>query len=187
MKKSIGAKSLIYPNPVLLIGTYDQEGKPNLMTVSWGGVCCSDPPCIAVSVRQARFTYRNLLDKKEFTINIPSENHVNQADYCGIYSGRDENKFESTGLTAIKSDLIDAPFVQEFPISLICKLKDILEVGVHTQFIGEVIDILADESVLNDKNSPIIEKVKPICYDFIGKGYYSIGRKLIDGFTNYIK
>ncbi len=187
MKKSIGAKSLIYPNPVLLIGTYDQENKPNMMTASWGGICCSEPPCVAVSVRQARYTYRNILDKKAFTINIPSEEYVSQADYCGIYSGRDENKFDTTGLTAVKSDLIDAPFVQEFPISLICKLKDIVEVGVHTQFIGEIVDVLADEVVLNENNLPIIEKVKPICYDYAGKGYYSIGNKLIDGFTNYKK
>lgn len=187
MKKSIGAKTLIYPNPVLLVGTYDESGKPNIMTASWGGICCSDPPCVAVSIRQARYTYKNILLQKAFTINIPSEKFVKESDYCGIYSGRDENKFEKTGLSPIKSELVEAPYVDEFPVVLHCKLKDIVQIGVHTQFIGEILDVMADEELLNDKNIPLIEKVAPILYDYGAKAYYGIGSKLIDGFSSLKK
>lgn len=187
MKKSIGAKTLLYPNPVLLIGTYDDLGNPNIMTASWGGICCSEPPSVAVSVRQARYTYKNLLLNKAFTINIPSEKYVAAADYCGIYSGRNENKFEACNLTPVKCELINAPYIEEFPIVLVCTLRDIYEIGVHTQFVGEIKDVLADESVLDDKNMPLIKQINPIIYDYSHKAYYGIGEKLIDGFSNIKK
>lgn len=187
MKKSIGAKTILYPNPVLLVGTYDDAGIPNLMTVSWGGICCSDPPCVAISVRSSRYSYRNILMNKAFTVNIPSDKFAKESDYCGIYSGRDENKFETQGLTPTKSELVNAPIVEEFPIALICKLKEIVEIGSHIQFIGEIVDIIADEELLNDKYMPIIEKVRPILYDYSSKAYYSVGDKVLDGFSNIKK
>ncbi len=183
MKKSLGAKTLIYPNPVLLIGTYDEFGKPNIMTASWGGICCSDPVAVAVSVRKSRYTFNNIMLKKAFTISIPSEKHVKAADYCGIYSGRDENKFNSTNLTPVHSDTVDAPYIDEFPIVLSCKLLQIVEIGAHTQFIGEIIDVLADENVLNEKNIPMIKDIAPILYDYATKTYYGVGDKLLDGFS----
>ena len=81
MKNSLGAKTLVYPTPVFVVGTYDKEGKPNVMTASWGGICCSQPPCVAVSLRKATYTHGNILARKAFTISIPSESHVQQADY----------------------------------------------------------------------------------------------------------
>lgn len=184
MKKSIGPKTLIYPNPVLLVGTYDENNKPNLMAVSWGSICCSDPPCVAVSIRQARYTYNNIINRKAFTVCIPSESQVNIADYCGIYSGRYENKFEKNNLTEVRSQVVDAPYADEFPVVLHCKLKEFNNLGVHTQFIGEIIDVSVDENVLNDKGIPEINRVLPIIYDYGTKTYYGIGKKLIDSFTN---
>ena len=116
MKKSIGAKTIIYPTPVLVVGTYDKAGKPNAMTASWGGICCSKPPAIAVSLRKATYTHGNIVQRKAFTINIPSENYVREADFFGIVSGKREDKFSSSGLTAVKSELVDAPYVEEFPL-----------------------------------------------------------------------
>ena len=105
MKKSIGPRAIIQPNPVLIIGSYDQNGQANIMTVAWGGICCSKPPCAAISLRQATYTYRNIRHHNAFTINIPSTSFVKEADYVGIYSGKQENKFESLGLTPVKSDI----------------------------------------------------------------------------------
>ena len=111
MKKSLGPKTLVYPTPVLVVGTYDEAGKPNVMTASWGGICCSRPPCVAVSLRKATYTHGNIIARKAFTISIPSEAHVRAADHFGMVSGRDVDKFAAARLTAVRSDRVDAPYV----------------------------------------------------------------------------
>ena len=136
MKRSLGAKTLLYPTPVCVVGTYDRAGKPNVMTAAWAGICCSSPPCIAVSLRKATYTYGNIMERKAFTISLPTEDYVKQADYFGMVSGRDEDKFSKAKLTAVKGDLVDAPFVKEFPLALECKLLHSIEIGLHTEFIG---------------------------------------------------
>ena len=88
MKKSFGAKTLVFPTPTWIVGTYDKDGRPNVMAAAWGGICCSDPPCIAVSLRKATYTYRALMSRKAFTVNVPSESQVKEADYFGLVSGR---------------------------------------------------------------------------------------------------
>ena len=175
MKKSLGAKTIVYPTPVFVVGTYDKAGKANAMTASWGGICCSRPPCVAVSLRQATYTYGNIMERKAFTINIPSESYVREADYFGIASGRTEDKFSATGLTPVKSDLVDAPYVKEFPFALECRVLHTIEIGLHTQFIGEIVDIKADESVLGEDGSLDIGKVKPILFAPGSDAYYGIG------------
>jgi flavin reductase (DIM6/NTAB) family NADH-FMN oxidoreductase RutF len=162
MKKSLGAKTIIYPTPVLVIGSYDKNGKPNVMTAAWGGICCSSPPCLTVSLRKATYTYTSICERKAFTVNIPSEKHVDVVDYFGIASGRNEDKFSKSGLTPVKSDLVDAPYIGEFPFILECRLIHTHEIGLHTQFIGEILDIKANEDVLDDKGTLSIEKIKPI-------------------------
>ena len=183
MKQSIGAKPIVYPAPVLIVGTYDGNGKPNVMAVAWGGICCSNPPCVTISLRKATYTYGCLMDRKEFTISLPSEAFIKEADYFGTVSGRDTDKFGDTGLTAVKSDLVDAPYVKEFPFILECKVIQIHEIGLHTQFIGEILDIKADESVLSGNDRPNIELIKPFLYASDQGEYYSIGRPLGTAFS----
>jgi len=188
MKKSLGPKTIIYPTPVLVIGTYDVNGRANAMTASWGGICCSRPPCIAVSLRKATYTYDNIVGHKAFTVNIPSEDYIREADYFGTVSGREVDKFSVTGLTPVRSDLVEAPYVREFPLVLECRVLHTVEIGLHTQFIGEVLDLKADESVLGATGVPDIERVKPFSFtpesrtyhglgSFLGKAF-SIGREL---------
>ena len=176
MKKSLGAKTLLYPAPVLVIGTYDAEGKANAMTASWGGICCSNPPCLAVSVRKATYTYGNLIAQKAFTINIPSEAQIKAADYFGIVSGKNEDKFKTSSLTPVKAEFVNAPYIKEFPLVIECRLIQTFEIGSHTQFIGEVMDIKADESVLGEGDVPDIEKLKPVIFTPVSRNYYGIGR-----------
>src|SRR5512136_1810937 len=104
MKKSLGAITLVYPAPVFVVGTYDSQGKPNVMTASWGGICCYQPPCVAVSLRKATYTYGNIVARKAFTISIPSEAQVKAADYFGIVSGRNVDKFATAKLAPVRSD-----------------------------------------------------------------------------------
>ena len=109
MKTSLGPRTLAYPTPVFVVGTYDAGRTPNAMAVAWGGICCSKPPCVSIAVRAATYTYGNLKERKAFTVNIPSEKYYREADYAGIVSGRDHDKFKDTGLSAEKSKVALAP------------------------------------------------------------------------------
>ena len=175
MIKSLGAKTLIYPVPVLVVGTYDKAGKPNVMTASWGGICCSQPPCVAVSLRRATQSHANIVDRAAFTISIPSEKYVKEVDYFGLVSGRSMDKFAGTKLTAVKSKLVDAPYVKEFPLIMECKLVHVAELGLHTLFVGEVIDAKADESIIGDGGAIDIKKLKPLVFTPDTQDYYGIG------------
>jgi flavin reductase (DIM6/NTAB) family NADH-FMN oxidoreductase RutF len=183
MKESLGPKTIVYPTPVFVVGTYDKEGKPNAMTVAWGGICCSRPPCVAVSLRKATYTYANIVDREAFTINIPSEAHLRVADYFGIASGKTEDKFATAGLQPVRSTLVDAPYIDEFLLVLECKLVHTLEIGLHTQFIGEILDVKADTSVLDERGTPEIEKVKAVLYAPESRKYFGIGDFLGDAYS----
>jgi len=183
MKQSLGAKTLVYPTPVFVVGTYDKEGKPNVMTAAWGGICCSQPPCVAVSLRKATYTYGNIIARKAFTISIPSEVHVKQADYFGMVSGRDEDKFAESGLTPVKSDLVDAPYVKEFPLILECRLVHTFELGLHTQFVGEVVDVKVEKSVMGKGLMADIGKVRPLSFAPDAQSYYGLGDFIGNAFS----
>lgn len=183
MKKSLGAKTLAYPTPVWLVGTYDREGRPNVMTAAWAAICCSKPPSVSVSLRKATYSHGNIVARQAFTISIPSETLVKEADYVGIASGRDLDKFARVKFTPVESDLVDAPYVAECPLILECRLIHTLEIGLHTLFVGEIADVKADEEVLGDRGLPDIEKVKPIIFGPETRTYHGIGRYLGQAFA----
>ena len=183
MKKSLGAKTLIYPTPVFVVGTYDKEGKPNVMTASWGGICCSQPPCVAVSLRKATYTHGNILARKAFTISIPSEDHVQQADYFGLVSGRTVDKFATTKLTPVRGEHVDAPYVKEFSLIVECRLAHVVELGLHTQFVGEVVDVKAEDSVMAKGGLLDITKIKPLVFTPDTQAYYGIGNFVGQAFS----
>lgn len=187
MKRSFGAKTLIFPTPVWCVGSYDQSGTPNVMTIAWGGICCSDPPCVTISLRKATYTYGNIMERRAYTLSVPSVGHVREADYFGTVSGRSVNKFEATGLTAVGSELVDAPYVGEFPMVLECKVIHHYEIGLHTHFVGQILDVKIDEGMLGVDGKPDCEKIEPLVYcpdvqryhrvgEFVGKAF-EIGRR----------
>ena len=176
MKKSLGAKTIAYPTPVFAVGTYDKNGKPNIMTAAWAGICSSKPASIAVALRSATYSHSSIFERKAFTISIPSEQYAKEIDYIGIASGKNTDKFTTAGLTPVKSDLVDAPYVKEFPVVLECKLLHVLDLGLHTQFIGEILDVKADVAVLAENGLPDIEKVKPLIFAPGSRTYYGIGQ-----------
>jgi flavin reductase (DIM6/NTAB) family NADH-FMN oxidoreductase RutF len=179
MKKSFGAKTLAFPTPVWCVGTYDHNGKPNVMTAAWAGICCSKPPCVNVSLRKATYTYGSLMERKAFTVSIPSEKYAREADFFGIASGRDVNKFEISGLTPVKSELVEAPYVDEFPLVLECKVIHFHEIGLHTIFIGEILDVkISNEMLSSDKELPDISKLKPMVFGPEIRTYHGLGPSL---------
>ena len=183
MKKELKPATILHPHPVLVVGSYDQQDKPNMMTASWGGICCSKPPAIMIALREATQTYHNIKKHNCFTVNIPSTKHIKEADYVGIASGKDTDKYRETGLTPVESNLIHAPYVKEYPYCLECTLIKEIEIGLHTMFIGEIMGIKADENVLGVHGTPDIELVDPLIYGSFGnRGYYTIGKRIGDAF-----
>ena len=136
-----------------------------------------------MSLRKATYTYGNLLERKAFTISFPSKEYVKEADYFGLVSGKDHDKFSATKLTAVKSALVDAPYVKEFLVILECKVIKVVEIGLHTEFIGEILDVKADERVLDANNFPDIEKLKPLIWSMAGMSYHTVGDEIGKAFS----
>ncbi|MEE8356647.1 MAG: flavin reductase family protein [Anaerolineales bacterium] len=187
MKKSLGPQTLIFPTPVWCVGSYDKEGKPNVMTIAWGGICCSKPPCVTISLRKATYTYGSIMERGAYTLSVPSQQYVNEADYFGIASGRDVDKFKETNLTPTRSDLVDAPYVMEFPMVLECKVIHHYEIGLHTQFVGEILDVKVDEGAMGEDGKPDILKVSPIVYATKARTYHKVGEQIGNAFVNVRK
>jgi flavin reductase (DIM6/NTAB) family NADH-FMN oxidoreductase RutF len=184
MKRSLPPQPILLPSPVLIIGTYGPAGRPNIMNAAWGEIVCSRPPCVGVSLREATLSHRNIKNAKAFTVNFPSETFVAEADYAGLVSGTDHDKFQDTGLTPIRSGRVNAPYVKEFPYALECGLIREINLGLHTLFVGEIMGIVADNEILNSYGLPDIEKVRPILWGSFGSmAYYAVGNKIGDAFS----
>lgn len=183
MKRSLGAKPLVFPCPVFVVGTYDAQDRPNIMTAAWAGICCSKPPCVSISLRKATYTYGNLLDRGAFTVNLPSESQVCLADHAGMYSGRDRDKFKACGLTPVRGEFVDAPYIREFGWNLECRVIHTLEIGLHTLFVGEILDVKVDEKWVGSGSVPDIERFKPVAYAAGARAYFACGPYLGDGFS----
>jgi flavin reductase (DIM6/NTAB) family NADH-FMN oxidoreductase RutF len=182
MKTSIGAKTIVFPTPVFLVCAYDTNGRPNVMTAAWGGICCSSPPCVAVSLRKATYTYDCIMSRKAFTVNIPAEKQVNEADFFGLVSGKRVDKFALAGMTAVKSDVVDAPYIEECPLVVECETVNVTDLGLHTQFVGKVIDIKAEESTIVD-NTVDSRRFKPFWFDPARRVYVGMGEELGKAFS----
>ncbi|MDR0885415.1 MAG: flavin reductase family protein [Clostridiales Family XIII bacterium] len=186
MKKSIGVNTEIFPNPVFIVGTYDKNGKANAVNLAWGGIASSGPESIAIAVRPSRYTHENLLETRAFTINLPSAKYVEEADYFGIVSGRDVDKFEVTGLTPVKGDYVNAPYIEEFPINLECEVTEIIELGVHTLFIGAVKDVKIDDTLVDagkERNSV----AQILSFDNVARAYRKPGEAVAQAFSCGLK
>lgn len=183
MKKSIGAATLVWPTPVYLVGTYDKNGRANMMNAAWGGICSSEPPCISVSVRHSRHTYEGIVEHRAFTVCIPSAEQVVEADFVGIASGAKLDKFKQAGFTAVKGEYVNAPYIDECPLVIELALIQSIELGSHVQFIGEIKDVKASERCLNPEGKPDLELADPILFDPALRNYHSIGPVVAKAFN----
>lgn len=177
MKVSLGPKTIALPTPTWLVGTYDADGKPNIMTAAWGGICCSKPPCLTVSLQKPRHSYAAIMERRAYTVSVPSEAQVVAADYCGIASGRSVDKFAACNFTPVGSELVDAPYVGECPLVIECKVIQVLDLGMHTMFVGEILDVKVDEAAMRDgKPDPLA--IKPVIFAPEDRHYYGLGADL---------
>lgn len=182
-KRSLGPQPLLYPEPVLLVATYDEQGQPNVMTAAWGGICNSEPVSLMIGVRPSRHTHRAVMSRKAFTVGIATEEMAAAADYVGIVSGRRQNKFMAAGYTAVRSDKVDAPYIAECPVILECALTYTLELGTHTLMVGQIMDVKADEDCLNADGVPDFNKFRPLIFDSGTRRYYGMGNFVADAFS----
>jgi flavin reductase (DIM6/NTAB) family NADH-FMN oxidoreductase RutF len=147
MKRQIGTFERLYPNPVVL-ASCSNGNKDNILTLAWVGTVCSDPPMISISIRPARFSHQIIKDSNEFVLNIPTSSQVGICDYCGAHSGRDGDKFEALGLSREKPSVIKTALIKECPINIECRVRQVIPLGAHDLFIGEVVCVNVDEELI---------------------------------------
>lgn len=184
MKRNLKPKAYIYPLPVLIIGTYDENGVPDAMNAAWGTVCDADK--VAICLADNHKTVKNLLKSKSFTVAVADVNNVIQADYVGVVSANNvQNKLDKTNWHIVKSEFVNAPVIEELPLVLECKL---ISYDTETEIcIGEVVNVSADEDILDVNGKVDLNKFNPICYDCDGHGYYVLGEKVGQAFSDGVK
>ncbi|WP_026835202.1 flavin reductase family protein [Eubacterium xylanophilum] len=176
MKKDLGILQAVYPMPVLMIATYDEEGKVDVMNAAWGNICASDK--IALFISEPHKTTKNIRKVKAFTVSIADAKHMDVADFFGIASGNTmEDKFERTGYTAIKSEKVNAPIIDEFPLVMECELAEIVETENLHAVVGKIVNVAADEEVLDENGKVDPAKLNAIAFDNFQSGYYQMGDK----------
>ena len=177
MKISWKPGTMIYPLPALLISCGSTPEEYNLFTASWAGTICSDPAMCYVSIRPERHSYEIIRRNMEFVINLTTEELARATDWCGVRSGRDYNKFEEMQLTPGPSEKVSAPIVMESPLSIECRVKEIVSLGTHDMFIAEVLNVQADSRYLNEETGKWnLDESLPLVY--VHGGYYKLGEKL---------
>ena len=177
MKKDLGVKPYVFPMPVLMISTYGEDGKVDVMNMAWGGICASN--MVSLTIGEDHKTSENIKKRGAFTLSIADIPHIEAADFFGIASGNSmADKFERTGLTAVKSEKVDAPVVEEFPLTLECKVVETKNERYGFHVIGEIVGVLAEESVLDEKGKVDPTKLNAFVFDQFQSGYYAIGEKV---------
>ncbi|MDE5647468.1 MAG: flavin reductase family protein [Muribaculaceae bacterium] len=186
MKQSWRPGTMIYPLPAVLVSCGDQDTS-NFLTVAWTGTICSDPAMCYVSVRPERYSHDLIKRNMEFTINLTTADMAKATDWAGVRSGRDFDKWKETGLTPEPGVAVACPSIKEAPVSIECRVRDIISLGSHDMFIGEVLNVLADERWLDPETGKFnLEKAGPLVYthggyyrqgDYIGHFGFSVKKK----------
>ena len=184
MRKNYGAKAMLYPMPVLIIGSYDENGTPDAMNAAWGGI--SEETQISICVSEDHKTTKNILARGAFTVSVADAENVVACDYVGIVSGNKEpNKIKKTGWTVLKSEFVDAPLFEELPMALECKLVSYDEESCR--LVGEIVNVCADERILNAEGKIDLEKFSPITYDPVHHTYRKLGEVVGQAFSDGLK
>ena len=180
--------NMLYPVPAALISVSNMEGeerRDNLFTVAWTGTVCSDPPMVSIAVRKERFSHHMIMETGEFVINLTTKKLARVTDYCGVKSGRDEDKWETCKLTKVPGEKVSVPLVKESPVNLECKVAQTLELGSHTLFLAEIVSVWVDEKYLDEKGRFHLRDADPIAY--LHGGYYTLAEKAIGTFGYSVK
>lgn len=179
MRKNLGVKPYLYPQLVMIIGTYDKDGKPNAMNAAWGGMADYDKIFVCMSSHK---TTENINITKEFSVSIGDASHVVECDYVGIVSANQEvNKMEKSKFTTSKAEFVKAPIINELPLCLECKLIKVLQEDLY---LAQIVNVNADESILDENGKVSLEKFVPISYDPSTHGYYKVSGRVGNAFKD---
>ena len=168
--------NMLYPVPAVMVSCGREGEKPNIITVAWAGTICSDPAMVSISVRKERYSHDIIKETGEFVINLVNKRLVRATDYCGVKSGRDVDKFAETRLTPQASRYVKAPGIEESPVNIECKVKDVLELGSHHMFIAEVAGVQVSEKYMNETGKFELNKLGLVAYSH-GE-YFELGEKI---------
>ena len=180
--------NMLYPLPAVLVASRNAAGKDNICTVAWTGTVCTNPPMLSISLRPSRLSYEYIMETGVFTVNLTTEAMTRATDYCGVISGRDEDKFETARLTREEADEINCPMVAESPVNIECRVRESMALGSHTMFLADVLTVHADEAYMDDKNKFDLSKADPIVYShgeyrgigkYLGNFGYSVRKKKV--------
>lgn len=177
MKKDLGIIPAVYPMPVLMVAAYDENGKVNVMNAAWGQICDMDK--IILFLGEDRKTLANMKVSGAFTVALADEKHIDVADFFGIASGNKMNdKFERTGYHATKSDKVNAPVIEEFPLTMECELAEIINTETVFGIVGKIVNVKAEADVLDEKGKVDVTKLHAVMFDQFRNGYYATGEKV---------
>ena len=177
MKKNLGVVQAVFPMPVLMVAAYDEQGRVNVMNAAWGMICSSDR--IALFIDEDHKTTQNLLKTKAFTVALADQAHMAEADFFGIASGNKmADKFERSGLHAVKSAFVNAPVIEEFPVVMECELAEVSQTESFYAIVGKIVNTAAEESVLNEKGKVDPARLNALMFDQFQHGYYLVGQQV---------
>ena len=181
MRINLGPKTMCYPMPVFMIGTYNQDGTPNVMNAAWGGI--SEEKEITICVDNEHKTAENIMLRKAFTVSMATAPHMAACDYVGLVSGHKEpDKFTKAGFHASKSEFVDAPLIDELPLALECEL---ISYDIETcRLVGRIVNVCADSSILDENGKVNVSKLAPITYDSMNHHYLVLGEKVGQAFSD---
>ena len=179
MRKNFGAKAILYPQPVLIIAAYDEDGTPNAMNAAWGGI--SEEHELSICISEGHKTTKNILARGAFTVSMADADHVAECDYLGIVSGnRTPDKLAKIGFHTTKSAFVDAPLIDELPMALECRL--ISYDPDSCRLVGDIVNVCADERVLNESGRIDPARLRPITFDPMNNAYLTLGEKVGNAF-----
>ena len=189
MKINLKPRSMMYPAPAVVASAFDEDGNPDCCTLAFATMCSHHPPAVMIAINSTlkRKTLADILKTNEFCLGFPSIEHVSETDYYGIETGYRENKIEKTNFSYKIAEFVNAPIIEEFKVSLECRVMHISEVGSHTQITGEIVNVQAEESVLDNDGKIIFDKLNPIAYDDVSHSYFKMGDKIADAFKIGLK
>jgi flavin reductase (DIM6/NTAB) family NADH-FMN oxidoreductase RutF len=177
MKKELGVHPYLFPMPVLMIATYGEDGSVDVMNMAWGGICAND--MVSLNISEGHKTTANIKATHAFTLSVADVDHLKEADFFGIASGNKmADKFERSGLTATKSERVNAPIVNEFPLTLECEVVEMGQTVSGYRVTGRIVGVLAEERVLDEDGKVDPAKLGAFCFDQFQNGYYAIGEKV---------
>jgi len=163
-KTLLEPQTVLFPLPAVMVSCQRKDEKPNIITLGWVGVVCSEPPMVGISIRKSRFSHGIIKESKEFVVNVPTQKLLKVTDFCGIKSGKNVDKFAETKLTPVKGAKVNAPLIKECPVNLECMVKQVLELGSHDLFLGEIVATQIDSEYLDSSGKLDVGKMNLFCY-----------------------